>query len=413
MYPLQYSPVPHLRSAKDWLKNIFYGLCIGASDIVPGFSGGTMAFILGIYENLIHSIKSFSSREAFAIFRGKFTTFINGVSWDFLGSILIGIVTALALLSQVVHYLLGHEVYRVYLFSLFLGMIGASVVIVMRHVRDFAPWHVIFLVGGVLTAYALTGVNHVSDGGNYNVNIPINQLNVKTELLPKTENYNRDEQMLLGISKNTISIMLAEGIISRTTNIVDAQTGQVHLAGEFVKPKESYWINPWLIMCGAIAITAMLLPGISGSYLLTILGAYPIVIAALADFSQSLFSLSFDLKAFLVLANLEVGIIIGAILFSRVISWFLQHYHTAALTMLLGFMIGSTHVVWPFWHYRYLLDPLRIAKGPQLHAVEPYVPSYLSWMFWKAIVVVFIGLILVIFVEGLAKKKSLKQKEEK
>lgn len=341
---MQNTVVPHLHSFKDWLCHILYGLCIGAADVIPGFSGGTMALILGIYANFINAIKSFSTKEALAFFKLKLPTFFRGVSWDFLLAVLIGIICSIATLSQVIQYILQHETYRIYLYSLFLGMILASVVICIKHVHDWRRWHILSFMAGGIIAFLLSG--------------------------------NQTE--------------------------------------ELIRFDQARWFDFWLIFCGAAAVSAMLLPGVSGSYLLTILGAYPTVMDALADLVHGFKIFFFDIEAFLVLANLGIGIVLGAILFSRVISWLLHHYYTVTLTMLIGFMIGATPTIWPFWTYEYFIDPNKLAKGPKLYPMNAYMPSLSDPLLWKAVGVVILGLLVVLIIEkGLAAKKEKNSEHKK
>ena len=306
--------VPHLRSFGDWVRHIMYGLCIGAADIVPGFSGGTMALILGIYENLIYAIKSFSSSAAFAIFKLRVPTFLRGVSWDFLLALVLGIACSLATLSQVVHHILGHEVYRVYLYALFLGMIAASMVILIKRLNEFKLWQVIPLCFGVFVAFLLTETpQHAlfEQKAVYDVSLA-NDVKVPGFSPSKPiQNYEASTNRLLGVSEATLSAMLARGEVDFDATVYNRESGQVSPIGAIVEPKEPAWIIPWFILCGAIAISAMLLPGISGSYMLMILGAFPIVVEALADLVNGLRAFTFDLDAFLILANLGSGFFLG------------------------------------------------------------------------------------------------------
>jgi putative membrane protein len=106
--------------------------------------------------------------------------------------------------------------------------------------------------------------------------------------------------------------------------------------------------TPWIIFCGAAAISAMLLPGISGSYLLVILGMYGIVLENTVTFVTALKSGSFDVTSFIFLAKFAFGIMIGAALFSKIIGHFFERYHDIAMASLAGFVLGSLRAVWPY-----------------------------------------------------------------
>src|SRR5262249_21379145 len=150
-----------------------------------------------------------------------------------------------------------------------------------------------------------------------------------------------------------------------------------------------------------LAICAMLLPGISGSYLLTILGAYPIVIGALADFTLGLKHWTFDSEAFLILASIAIGIVIGAIVFSRAVSWLLRNHHDIAIAFLSGCMVGALRTVWPFYSYSYVLHPLRLDKGPLLQPEYAYFPDLTSSLFIKAFLLAVAGAAVVFSIEFL------------
>ena len=128
---------PHLRSIREWIRQIFFGMCMGAADLVPGISGGTMALILGFYEDFIFSIKSLGSREAFSIFSLQFKRFNKAVSWDFLLGLLTGVVLSFALFSQLIQTLLGDPPSRSYLYATFIGMILASVMICYSRIKNW------------------------------------------------------------------------------------------------------------------------------------------------------------------------------------------------------------------------------------------------------------------------------------
>lgn len=163
-------------------------------------------------------------------------------------------------------------------------------------------------------------------------------------------------------------------------------------------------IQPRLIFSGAVAISAMLLPGISGSYLLMVLGVYPIALEALTDFSNSLKGGQFDPFAFLILTNLIIGIVLGGLVFSHAIHWLLKKYHSLTIALLIGFMVGAMRTAWPFWDWALIQHPYRPEKGQIPQLTHPILPDVSSPLFWKSILVVLFGFSLVVFVDYLAKK---------
>ena len=162
------------------------------------------------------------------------------------------------------------------------------------------------------------------------------------------------------------------------------------------------------MFCGMAAISAMLLPGISGSYILNILGLYAPAIAALADFLAALKRGNLDTDAAWFLLSLATGILLGAALFSHVISWLLRRYHSLAISLLCGFMLGALPSVWPFWETAWRINPLRLTKGLDLVPLHPTLPP-LSLDSLLALAFLAAGFSLVLGIELLANNRKLGQ----
>lgn len=256
----------------------FCGLCMGAADLVPGISGGTIAFIMGFYYPLLESLKTINSQTGQLLLKGQLKPFFQQIAWKFLLPLGAGIASSFVLLSGFIHFILSHEIYRTYLYAFFTGLVVASTLFCFRQIREWRFSYVAMLLVGAVIAFLFTGPQ-VATVGMY-------------------------------------------------TSIA--------------------FVDPWLILCGAMAISAMLLPGISGSYLLTLLGIYPAAIGALAHFISSLKAGHFDVVAFSLLLSLFIGIVGGLFSFARVVSWLLRGYPNATLSLLTGFMIGGIRSVWPF-----------------------------------------------------------------
>lgn len=290
------------RSSLVWLRLFFCGVCMGIADIIPGISGGTIAFIMGFYEELIFSIKSLNRTAFKKLIQGHLCEFFRLISWKFLIGLTAGIVIAMVCLAHVVSHILDHEQYRLLLYATFFGLIIAASILCGLQLKHWSLQTVLVFITTATIAFFLTG-----------------------STLFKITAYN-----LHDLNNKTFDL--------------------------------------WIIFCGAVAISAMLLPGISGSYLLTILGMYATAVHALADFSASLAQGQFDNTAFKILLNLLIGILLGALLFSRFISWILDKYHDLAIAGLTGFMIGALRSVWPFW------DPVL----PSITSVEPWIALILA-----------------------------------
>ena len=237
-----------------WLK----GFCMGASDVVPGVSGGTMAFILGIYQELIDAIRSFDIKALHLLVTLKIRPFLDYVAWPFLLALGIGILSAVFSMARILGWLLENK--PVLVWSFFLGLIFASALSVSSRVEKWRPSNWLSLCGGTLGAYFLVG------------------------LVP-------------------------------------------------VSTPDSTW---FLFVCGAVAICAMILPGISGSFILVLLGKYKFVLDAVN---------SRDIYVLLVFAT---GAFVGIVSFARLLGWLLKKHHDFIIAGLTGLMLGSVRKVWPW-----------------------------------------------------------------
>lgn len=327
---------------KSWLQLIFFGICMGTADIIPGISGGTIAFIMGFYEELLNSIKSINLKSFNQLLRGHYRQFFHMISWKFLLGLTTGIVLAMICLAHTVIYILNHEHYRVLLYATFFGLIIGSSILCGWQLKGWSVSHISIFLMTAIVAFLLTGTAFL----------------------------------------------------------------QTSPSNSFIQTDASQIFNGWIIFCGAIAISAMLLPGISGSYLLTILGMYPIVLGALADFVLGLTHGKFDMSSFMILTNLLIGIVAGALLFTRCISWLLNRYHDLAIAALTGFMVGALRSVWPFWTYEYKLSPLTPEKGPQLGIVDAILPNFVEPYTWVAIALALLGASAVFILNSIAQKKK-------
>lgn len=385
---------------RGWLL-FFCGICMGAADLVPGISGGTIAFILGFYQPLLESLQTLNRSACQSLFKGQWLEFSQRIAWKFLLTLFAGIICAFVSLANLFHFILTHEVYRIYLYATFLGLILASFVFCIRQIQVWNGKMIVGLCVGALFAYLLTDTTlaHTSEG-EYAVSIEINAQDVVLR------NYDTSQHLLTGLSSQTLSVLLAQRLLQDTTPVYNQQHVLIGLVGEFVMPYRVSLFNGWLVMCGALAICALLLPGISGSYILTLLGAYPTVIEALVEFLNDLGRASFNLEAFSVLWSLGIGIILGALAFTRVLSWLLRHYSNESLVLLSGFMIGAIRSVWPFWSYEYVMFPLKLCKGPQLVALHPFLPPFDSPLVWQALLCATIGFVFVFALEGFLKLRN-------
>ncbi|MBN2597945.1 MAG: DUF368 domain-containing protein [Marinifilaceae bacterium] len=246
------------RKIKDYLLIAFKGMGMGAADVVPGVSGGTIAFITGIYEELINSIKSINASAVKLLFQFKLKEFWQAVNGNFLLSLIFGIFLSFLSLAKLIKYFLAEQ--PILIWSFFFGLIVASAIVVARKITE---WKLRTIIA-----------------------------------------------MLIGI-----------GIAYMVTVVTPAET------------PTSYW---FLFLSGALAICAMILPGISGAFILLLLGKYEYILNAISSFKLD------------VVAVVGAGAVIGLLSFSNLLSWLLKKYHNMTIGLLSGFMIGSLNKVWPW-----------------------------------------------------------------
>ena len=246
------------RKLKDYLFLALKGMAMGAADVVPGVSGGTIAFIVGIYDELINSIKSINVHSIKLLFTGKIAAFWKAINGNFLCSLLLGIGISVFSLAKLITYLLVHE--PVLVWSFFFGLVLASTWFVSKDIKEWNWKTITSFILGALVAYYIT----------------------------------------------------------------------------VATPAETPTNLFFIFLCGAIAICAMILPGISGSFILVLLGKYFYIMEAIN---------TLDL---VILGVFAVGVFLGITSFSHVLSYALKNFRNITLAVLTGFMLGSLNKVWPW-----------------------------------------------------------------
>lgn len=234
------------------------GLAMGCADVIPGVSGGTIAFITGIYTELLVSIKSIDLKALQTLFKEGPKAAWNHINGTFLITLLAGILTAILTLAKLIHYLMDNH--GVLLWAFFFGLILASSIHMGKQIVRWNAANLLALLVGIVTAAFVS--------------------------------------------------------IASPTSV------------------EASYLN--IFLGGSIAICAMILPGISGSFILLLMGLYAPVLAAVKG-------LQLD-----IMAVFAVGAGLGLILFSRLLSWLLAHYKDAMFSLLTGFMLGALLKVWPW-----------------------------------------------------------------
>ena len=253
------------RRFKDYSIISLKGIAMGAADAVPGVSGGTIAFISGIYEELISTISNINISLFKTLFSKGIKSFWKDLNGNFIVSLMAGIIISFVSFMRLAKYLL--ENHPVLIWSFFFGLIIASIYFVGKQITKWNIASIIALIIGAVIAFYITTLPALATNDN-----PL-----------------------------------------------------------------------FLFIAGAIAICAMILPGISGSFILIILGAYKTLSDALHDF---------DIKKIIIFF---AGAIVGLLSFSHLLKWLFKHYHNITLALLTGFIFGSLNKVWPWketltWH---------------------------------------------------------------
>lgn len=398
---------PKIDSIGRWLGVVVRGMCMGAADLVPGFSGGTVAFITGIYPDLVGSIVSFNSDSLKLLFNGQIRAFFQSVGWEFLLTLVLGIVCSIATFAGVIHSILGDPVARSYLYATFVGLVLASTLFCLRQVGTWGSTRYLgFAVGCSIALTTVLGDGRAASASDdiYDIALPIERL-PSPDNLAEVANYDVKSGRLLRVPRALAASMVARDIVAPTSLAYSHRLEQEAPLSDFVEPVHRFPIDSWFIFCGFIAIIALLLPGISGSYILVILGAYPIVIGATSDIVVGFTHFTFDSDAFFVLFSLAIGIVFGLVMFSRVVNWLLHHYRDITVATMIGFMVGALPSLWPFWNYAYILSPLRLKDGPQIELISMALPDPSQPLLWIAIAWAIAGFAIAYLLEVICQKK--------
>jgi len=288
---------------------------MGAADVVPGVSGGTIAFVSGIYEELIQSINKINFNTLKVLKNEGIAAAWKSINGNFLLSLVIGIFISVISLAKIIRQLL--ETQPVLLWSFFFGLVLASVIYVAKQITEWRLITFVMLILGAIAAFMITQI----------------------------------------------------------------------------QPQQLEMSNTFIFFAGALAICAMILPGISGSFILLLLGAYKPVLDAI------------HYKDFKTLAILALGAVVGLLTFSRLLKWFFDHYENITLATLTGFIIGSLNKIWP---WKEVLQSEMIdgkLKILQEKSVSPMAYSGDNQLLY-AIFFAVIGFLIIVLLEKLAVKKS-------
>ena len=297
------------------------GCAMGMADVVPGVSGGTIAFISGIYEELIESIKSVDATALRLLGTLRLKEFWRHINGRFLLPVLLGIAIAIFSLARLMTYLLTNH--PIAIWSFFFGLIVASALLVAKQIGRWRVQTVAACLIGVAAAWWIT-----------------------------------------------------------------------------VATPATWW---FILLSGAIAICAMILPGISGAFILLLLGKYQFIMQAVGDLNIP------------VIVIFVVGAVAGIISFSHLLSWLLKHWHDVTVAVLMGFMVGSLNKVWPWKETaETYLDSHGVAQPLVQHNVAPGTFEQLTGQpsqLVQAVLLCVVGFLAIYGIELLARIIVKKEEE--
>ncbi len=305
------------RNFKEYLVIGLKGMAMGAADVVPGVSGGTIAFISGIYEELLASISNVNFKLLKTLKSDGIKAAWKQVNGSFLLALFIGIFICIISFAKTIKWLLENE--PVLLWSFFFGLVVASIIYIGKQVEKWNVKITILCILGVLFGYGVT-------------------------VIPPTN------------------------------------LGEINYL--------------FLIFAGAIASCAMILPGISGSYILLLIGVYPIVMTAITT------------KDYKIIGAIAIGVIVGLLSFSKLLKWLFTNYKNEMLIVLTGIMLGSLNKVWPWKEtISTYVNSHGVTKPLLEQSVSPFSfngdPKLML-----AIVLLIVGFVLILLMEKLAVKKE-------
>lgn len=318
----------------DLRKNIMTavkGSCMGAADVIPGVSGGTIAFIMGIYDEFVGSIASINKEAVQLLLKRQFKAFWKHINGTFLLSLIIGIGISIVSIAGIMQNLLSN--YPIQTWSFFFGLIVASSLFIIRGISGWRVSDIALLIGGVA----------------------------------------------LGAVVCTLSP---------------------------TRTPDDLW---FIFISGAIAICAMILPGISGSFILLILGKYEYIMARITEFTSGV-----DVAGnFAILAVFGIGAVIGILGFSKFLKWLLARWNKETMIVLAGFIVGSLVKIWPWSNTEAIIK----AQNPEVaenypgnaalpsETIEQFVNS-IDLQVTSAVIFATIGFLLVTAIEFAGKKVS-------
>ncbi|HOO85516.1 MAG TPA: DUF368 domain-containing protein [Prolixibacteraceae bacterium] len=306
---------------KNYISLFLKGMGMGAANVIPGVSGGTIALITGIFEQLINAIKSFNTTALKLFFTGKFKAFAQHINLNFLIAVFAGVAVSILSIAKLFGFLLNH--YPVYIMAFFFGLILASIFFVGKTIKKLTITVVLTFIIGTATAISLS------------------------LLTPAQEN-------------------------------------------------SSLW---YLLICGVVATCSMILPGLSGSFVLILMGNYQLVMIDAVN--------NLDLK---ILVPVIIGAALGLIAFSNLLAWVFRKFRDQTIAILTGFILGSLGIIWPWKNEIPVISSTgeALVKNGKtvIEGYQWFVPESFTSEVVFSILFAVLGIVVIWITESLASKKS-------
>lgn len=265
------------------------GFGMGAANVVPGVSGGTIALLTGIYSDIVGALNAVTEKETWkSLLHGRFREFWRLIKGDFLVALLVGVLLSVFSLAKLVTWCLTY--YPILTWAFFFGLILASAVVMVRGIKDFRG----------------------------------------ADLIPSV-------------------IGLALGLVICTMSPT--------------KTTDDIW---FIFLCGAISICAMILPGISGSFILLVMGKYHYIMQAITDLNWP------------VIIVFGVGCVVGILAFAKLLHWLLARWERQTMLVLLGFVFGSLVRVWP-WYDGEAVEAAQLLRTGSASPLDLQIPGAVIW----------------------------------
>jgi putative membrane protein len=308
---------------KDYFIAALKGMGMGAANVIPGVSGGTIALITGIFQRLIDALKSFDLQAFKLFFTGRWRAFARHTNFFFLLAVFAGAAVSILSLARLFRFLFDH--YPVFIWSYFFGLILASVFFVGKTIGRRTPSVVLVFILGAATAAAISF------------------------LRPAAQN-------------------------------------------------DSFW---YLVICGIVAICSMILPGISGSFVLILMGNYELIVIDAVN--------ALDLR---ILLPVALGAVVGLVAFSHFLSWIFRKFRAETISTLTGFILGSLLILWPWKTAVWRLDAdgaAVVRNGKKLVEGYAYNLPPVDEEFWRALAMMAAGILTIWVTEKLAARNDSPQ----